>query len=85
VCWHYDHTSGENVKGINLLTTFYFTQNRVQPLKVPVAFDIISKYSYCDIKSQKVQHKNPETKNTGLWQILYRTAGQRSYGLLKLH
>ena len=63
VCWHYDHTSGKNVKGINLLTTFYFTQNSVQPLKVPVAFDIISKYSYCDIKSQKVQRKSPETKN----------------------
>lgn len=23
ICWHYDHSTGKNVKGINLLTAFY--------------------------------------------------------------
>lgn len=63
VCWHYDHANGRNVKGINLLTTFYYTQTGEQPLKVPVAFDIIAKYGVCDIKSKKEQRKSPVTKN----------------------
>ncbi len=41
ICWHHDHATGKSVKGINLLTTFYYSQNSEQPLKIPVAFDII--------------------------------------------
>jgi hypothetical protein len=26
ICWHYDHSKGRSVKGINLLTAFYHTQ-----------------------------------------------------------
>ena len=63
ICWHYDHANGRNVKGINLLTTFYYTQTLEQPLKVPIAFDIIAKYGVCDIKSKKEQRKSPVTKN----------------------
>lgn len=63
VCWHYDHTVGKAVKGINLLSTFYYSQIAEQPLKVPIAFDIIAKYGYCDIKSKKELRKSPLTKN----------------------
>ena len=64
VCWHYDHTQGRNVKGINLLTTFYYTQSNDQPLGVPIAFDIIAKYEHsCDIASKKVTRKSLFTKN----------------------
>ncbi len=64
VCWHFDHVSGKNVKGINILTTFYHTQAGDQPLKIPVAFDIVAKYPYsCDIATQKVRRKSPVTKN----------------------
>jgi hypothetical protein len=64
VCWHYDHCKGINVKGINLLTTFYHTQTGEQPLRVPIAFDIIAKYEHsCDIKSKQVKRKSPLTKN----------------------
>ncbi len=63
VCWHYDHTVGKAVKGINLLSTFYYSQIGEQPLKVPLAFDIIAKYSYCDIKSKEELRKSPSTKN----------------------
>ncbi len=50
ICWHHDHAGGRSVKGINLLTTFYYSQNGEQPLKVPIVFDIITKYGY-DIKA----------------------------------
>lgn len=63
VCWHYDHTTGISVKGMNLLSTFYYTQAGEQPLKVPIAFDIITKYGYCDLKSKKEQRKSSVTKN----------------------
>jgi hypothetical protein len=63
VCWHYDHCQNKNVKGINLLTTFYYTQTGEQPLKVPIAFDIVAKYSRCDIKSKKEIRKSHVTKN----------------------
>ncbi len=63
ICWHYDHATGKSVKGINLLTTFYYSQNSEQPLKIPVAFDIIAKYSYCEIKSKSEVCKSPVTKN----------------------
>ena len=64
VCWHYDHCQNRNVKGINILTTFYYTQNQEQALKVPIAFDIIAKYEHsCDITSKKVKRKSPVTKN----------------------
>jgi len=63
VCWHHDHATGRSVKGINLLTTFYYSQIAEQPLKLPVAFDVIAKYGYCDIKSKKEIRKSPYTKN----------------------
>lgn len=63
VCWHYDHAKGQAVKGINLLTTFYYSQLSEQPLKVPIAFDIIAKYGYCDLQSKKEVRKSPVTKN----------------------
>lgn len=63
VCWHYDHCQNRNVKGINILTTFYYTQAQEQPLRVPIAFDIVDKYEYSDIKSKKVKRKSPVTKN----------------------
>lgn len=63
-CWHYDHCQNKNVKGINLLTTFYYTQQTGQePLKVPIAFDVVAKYEYSDIKSKEVKRKSPVTKN----------------------
>lgn len=63
VCWHYDHTTGRSAKGVNLLSTFYYTQTGEQALKVPIAFDITAKYAYCDLKSKKQQRKSSVTKN----------------------
>ena len=64
VSWHYDHTSGTTVKGINLLTTFYNTTNNDKTLTVPIAFDIVTKYEcYCDINTKKIIYKSEFTKN----------------------
>src|SRR4051812_31558470 len=39
VCWHYDHSKGRNVKGINLLSTLY----QVGEVSIPVAFELVKK------------------------------------------
>ena len=38
VCWHYDHTKGYAVKGINFITTLYYAQE----VALPVAFEIVT-------------------------------------------
>src|SRR5215213_1838879 len=50
ICWHYDHSSGGNVKGINFLTTLYHSQG----LSLPVGFTLIAKTEwYVDAKTGK--------------------------------
>jgi hypothetical protein len=49
---------------MNILTAFYHTQSGEQPLRVPIAFDIIRKPVFsCDIESKKVKRKSNVTKN----------------------
>ncbi|MBI1802176.1 MAG: hypothetical protein HY259_07415 [Chloroflexi bacterium] len=38
VCWHYDHTQGHAVKGINLITALY----QRHPVAWPVGFALVS-------------------------------------------
>lgn len=60
ICWHYDHTKGRNVKGINFLTTLYYAQE----VALPVAFEIVSKTEkYIDKKTGKEKRRSKTTKN----------------------
>jgi hypothetical protein len=60
ICWHYDHTSGSNVKGINFLTTLYHSQG----LSLPVGFTLIAKTEwYLDAKTGKQKRRSPVSKN----------------------
>jgi hypothetical protein len=60
ICWHYDHTSGGNVKGINFMTALYHSQG----LSLPVGFTLIAKTErYLDAKSGKQKRRSPVSKN----------------------
>ena len=60
ICWHYDHTKGRSVKGINLLNCLYHSGG----ISVPVAYQLIEKtIHYCDIKTRKESRKCEHTKN----------------------
>jgi hypothetical protein len=60
VCWHYDHSKGCNLKGINFITTLYY----VQEVALPVAFEIVSKTEkYIDKKTGKEKRRSKTTKN----------------------
>ena len=67
ICWHYDHSKGQVVKGINFITTFYYTQGA----GLPVTFELVEKTEhYIDDKSGKEKRKSPVTKNEQYRQML---------------
>jgi hypothetical protein len=57
ICWHYDHAKGRNVKGLNLLTTLYSSQE----VALPVAFEKTE--TYVDPKVNKEKRRSSTTKN----------------------
>lgn len=59
-CYHWDHSKGRNVKGINILNLLYHNQD----VNVPVAYETIKKpIEFCDIKTKKVKRKSDKNKN----------------------
>jgi hypothetical protein len=60
VCWHFDHTIGRTVKGINFLTCLY----RTDEVALPVAYQLIQKSEWeTDKKTKKLKRVCPQTKN----------------------
>lgn len=67
ITWHYDHSKGRSVTGINILNAVY----NVGDINIPVAYEIIDKpIQYCDIKTRKVKRRRYVTKNDLLVQML---------------
>lgn len=60
VTWHYDHSQGRTVKGINLLSALYLSRD----VSVPMAFELIQKTVLeSDPKTGKDKWVSPRTKN----------------------
>jgi len=60
ITWHYDHSQGRTVKGINLLSALYLSRE----VSVPVAFELIQKTVLeSDPKTGKDKWVSPRTKN----------------------
>jgi len=60
MCWHYDHSIGRSVRGINLLNCLYHSGDA----SIPVGFEIIHKpIQYCDLETRKVRRRSEVTKN----------------------
>lgn len=73
ICWHYDHSQGRSVKGINMLNAFYHTQHSgiTEPLRLPIGFALILKtVLYCDVKTRKEKRKSAVTKNELLLEMI---------------
>ena len=70
VCWHYDHSKGRTVKGINFLTAHYVTQE----VSLPVSFELVEKTErYC-----------PFSRPAGGGELIFRT-GSATVGTNRLH
>ena len=60
ITWHYDHSQGRTVKGINLLSALYFSRD----VSLPVDFALIQKTLLTtDSKTGKDKWVSPQTKN----------------------
>ena len=60
MCWHFDHTVGKSVKGINILNALYYNEG----VSMPVGFEIIRKpIRYSDIKTRQEKRMAEKTKN----------------------
>jgi hypothetical protein len=60
ISWHYDHTTGRSIKGINLLSALYLSQE----VSLPVAFELIKKTELVtDPKTGKDKWQSKKTKN----------------------
>ena len=67
VCWHFDHTQGRSVKGINIRGCLYHAVG----VSLPVAFELVRKpHLYSDLATQKVKRKSDGTKNEMLRRML---------------
>lgn len=63
VCWHFSHTKGRHVKGINLLSCLI----RYGDIAFPVGFEVVTKdLHFCDLKTKQALYttKNELKKKT---------------------
>jgi hypothetical protein len=76
VCWHYDHSKGRSVKGINLISALYHVEGAEGDAFppgacVPVAFELVKKSEWIfEKKKQKWRRRSPETKNEAYRRML---------------
>jgi hypothetical protein len=67
ICWHYDHTKGHRIKGINFITALY----HVGDVSLPVNYHLVQKTEvYTDKKTGQEKRKSPVTKNEVYRQLL---------------
>jgi len=70
VTWHYDHSQGRLVKGINLLSALYYSRD----VSLPVGFELIQKTLLTtDPKTGKDKWVSPRTKNELARDLIQRT------------
>jgi hypothetical protein len=60
MCYHFNHTKGRSVKGLNILNALYYSNE----VATPVAFEIVRKpIWYCDLETKQEKRKSTITKN----------------------
>ena len=67
ICWHYDHSKGRTIKGINFVSALY----QVKDISLPVGYHLIEKTEcYIDKKTKKEKRRSPITKNDVFQELL---------------
>lgn len=67
ITWHYDHTQGRKVKGVNILNALYYSQGML----LPIGFQPIRKTeTVIDKKTGKAKKKASKTKNEYFRELL---------------
>jgi len=65
VCYHYDHSQGRTVKGINIVNfVYHISLDQDETMSIPVAFELVAKRDvYLDKKTGKYKRKSEISKN----------------------
>ncbi|NJM40198.1 MAG: transposase, partial [Anaerolineae bacterium] len=59
ICWHWDHSEGRAVKGINFITALYHSKG----VSLPVGYELVMKTDrYFDKKSQQFKRRSTVSK-----------------------
>ena len=59
-CWHYSHTKGNVLKGINILSCIV----RYDDFSLPIGYEVIRKeITYYDVETKQERRKSSTTKN----------------------
>ena len=67
ICWHWDHTLNRHVKGINLLSAFYYSQD----FSLPISLHFVQKTEIAvDKKTKKEKWVSPISKNEVLREMI---------------
>lgn len=66
ICWHWDHSKGRTVKGINFITCLY----EAAGITLPVNFRLVNKTEEYIDKKGKPKRRSPTTKNEHTRQML---------------
>jgi len=72
VTYHFDHTKGKSIKGINLLNFLLSSELDGQTLSCPLSFRIIRKDEPYQDKAGKTKYKSKQTKNEMVLEQLHR-------------
>jgi len=60
ICWHYDHSKGRTIKGVNIISAMYYSKG----FRIPVSFDLTRKTKkVIDEKTKKEKRISEKTKN----------------------
>lgn len=59
ICWHYDHSKGRTIKGINFITALY----EVEGVTLPATFRLVTKTEKYIDKNGKEKRRSSITKN----------------------
>ena len=67
ICWHWDHSKGMSVKGINFISAMYHCDD----VSLPIDYHLVKKTEfYIDKKSGKEKRRSPVSKNEVYQQLL---------------
>lgn len=72
ICYHYDHTKGKTVKGINILNFMLSSYADEQQVNSPLAWEVIRKTETYTDKAGQQKRRSPKTKNEMVLQHLHR-------------
>ncbi len=59
IAWHFDHSKGRNIKGVNILSTIYYSNNYT----IPISFEIVKKDQEFTDDQGKKKRRSTMNKN----------------------